>query len=193
MRKYRIRIPYISHADPNHITYRNFDSEWIPACELYPSNILQRIIIYFPSSKFPPRTSCSLEMAQNQWVNFHTGISLHLHNYSIAKQYARLTHPYKTQEYINDISKKVFVFYCLGGIGFPLYPGIFSTVHTMILQRIKIIMGEAGFEPGTSAPKAWCASNEPPHLQNANCWCCFSFVIKNRQHRKTSFNNNLTS
>ena len=25
-------------------------------------------------------------------------------------------------------------------------------------------MGDAGFEPGTSAPEVWCAINEPPHL-----------------------------
>ena len=34
----------------------------------------------------------------------------------------------------------------------------------MILQRIGIIVGDAGFEPGTSAPDVWCATNEPPHL-----------------------------
>ena len=33
----------------------------------------------------------------------------------------------------------------------------------MILQRIRIIVGDAGFEPGTSAPEVWCAKNEPPH------------------------------
>ena len=26
-------------------------------------------------------------------------------------------------------------------------------------------MGDAGFEPRTSAPEVWCATNEPPHLQ----------------------------
>ena len=35
----------------------------------------------------------------------------------------------------------------------------------MILQRIRIIVGDAGFEPETSAPEVWCATNEPPHLQ----------------------------
>ena len=34
----------------------------------------------------------------------------------------------------------------------------------MILQRTRIIVGDAGFEPRTSAPEIWCASNEPPHL-----------------------------
>ena len=34
----------------------------------------------------------------------------------------------------------------------------------MILQRIWVIVGDAGFEPGTSASEVWHASNEPPHL-----------------------------
>ena len=33
----------------------------------------------------------------------------------------------------------------------------------MILQRIRIIVGDAGFEPGASASEVWCATNEPPH------------------------------
>ena len=33
----------------------------------------------------------------------------------------------------------------------------------MILQRIMIILGDAGFEPATSAPEVWCATNEPPY------------------------------
>ena len=35
-------------------------------------------------------------------------------------------------------------------------------------QRIRIIVGNVDFEPGTSAPEVRCASNEPPlppHLQ----------------------------
>ena len=36
--------------------------------------------------------------------------------------------------------------------------------YTMILQRIRIIVGHVGFEPGTSAPEVWCATNEPPHF-----------------------------
>ena len=36
--------------------------------------------------------------------------------------------------------------------------------NTMIQQRIRIIVGDAEYEPGTSAPKGWCATNEPPHL-----------------------------
>ena len=35
----------------------------------------------------------------------------------------------------------------------------------MILQRIRIFVVDVGFEPGTSAPEVWCATNEPPHLQ----------------------------
>ena len=33
------------------------------------------------------------------------------------------------------------------------------------MQRIRNIVGDAGFEPETSAPEVWCATNEPPHLQ----------------------------
>ena len=57
------------------------------------------------------------------------------------------------------------VYFFASGIGSPLYPE-FSTLYTMILQRIKIIVGNAGFEPGTSAPKVWCTTNEPPHLSS---------------------------
>ena len=38
----------------------------------------------------------------------------------------------------------------------------------MILQRIRIIVGDAGFEPRTSASEVWCATNEPPHLHRGN-------------------------
>ena len=40
------------------------------------------------------------------------------------------------------------------GVSFPLYPEIFYII-TMILQRIRIIVGDAGFEPGTCAPEVW--------------------------------------
>ena len=36
----------------------------------------------------------------------------------------------------------------------------------MILQRIRIIVGDAEFEPGTSASEVWRTTNEPPHLSN---------------------------
>ena len=39
----------------------------------------------------------------------------------------------------------------------------------MILQRMRIIVWDhwdVRFEPGTSAPKVWCTTNEPPHLLN---------------------------
>ena len=35
---------------------------------------------------------------------------------------------------------------------------------TMILQCIRIIERDAGFEPVTSAPEVWCTTNEPSHL-----------------------------
>ena len=34
----------------------------------------------------------------------------------------------------------------------------------MILQLIRIIVGDAEFEPGTAATEVWCISNEQPHL-----------------------------
>ena len=36
----------------------------------------------------------------------------------------------------------------------------------MILQGIRIIVVDSGFEPKSSAPEVWCATNEPPHLPN---------------------------
>ena len=47
---------------------------------------------------------------------------------------------------------------------FPSLHWDFLHYFTMILQRIRIIVGDAGFEPGTSAPEVWCATNKPPHL-----------------------------
>ena len=52
-------------------------------------------------------------------------------------------------------------------VGFPLFPEILYFI-TIILQRIRIIVGDAGFEPKTSAPEVWCATNEPPKLQVQN-------------------------
>ena len=69
-----------------------------------------------------------------------------------------------------DISILFFVL----GVGFPLYPVIFHII-TMFLQRIRIIVGDARFEPGTSAPEPWCATIEPPHLHRHN----FFFVAEN--------------
>ena len=43
-------------------------------------------------------------------------------------------------------------------VGFPLFPEILYFI-TIILQRIRIIVGDAGFEPKTSAPEVWCATN----------------------------------
>ena len=41
---------------------------------------------------------------------------------------------------------------------FPLfYPEILQ-YYTMILQRPRIIVGDVGFEPGTSAPEVWRAT-----------------------------------
>ena len=51
------------------------------------------------------------------------------------------------------------------GGGSPLYSEILQYC-TMILQRIRITVVDAGFEPGTSATEVWLTTNEPPHLQN---------------------------
>ena len=57
-----------------------------------------------------------------------------------------------------------WAFSCLRG-RLPSLPWYFLHDGTMILQRIRIIVGDAGFEPGgNSAPEVWCATIEPPHL-----------------------------
>ena len=53
--------------------------------------------------------------------------------------------------------------FCLSG-RLPSLHRVFLHYYTVILQRIRIIVGDAGFEPGTSAPEVWCAANKPPHL-----------------------------
>ena len=58
----------------------------------------------------------------------------------------------------------LYIFLASSG-GSPLYPEILQ-YYTIILQRIRIIVVDAGFEPGTSAPEVWRATNEPPHLHN---------------------------
>ena len=45
----------------------------------------------------------------------------------------------------------------VSGGGSPLYPE-FLQYYTMILQRPRIIVGDAGFEPGTSASEVWRAT-----------------------------------
>ena len=45
----------------------------------------------------------------------------------------------------------------------PLLPEILQ-FYTMILQRLRIIVEDVGFEPGTSVPEVWRATKEPPHL-----------------------------
>ena len=63
--------------------------------------------------------------------------------------------------------KPLFIFlrfFFASGVGFPTPPWDFLHYFTMILQRFRIIVWDARFEPGTSAPEVWCATNEPPHL-----------------------------
>ena len=40
------------------------------------------------------------------------------------------------------------------------FPCDFFLYCTMILQRPRIFVGDAGFEPRTSASEVWCATNE---------------------------------
>ena len=42
----------------------------------------------------------------------------------------------------------------------------FSALLQVKLQSIRIIVGDARFEPGTFAPEVWCAAKEPPNLEN---------------------------
>ena len=63
-------------------------------------------------------------------------------------------------------------FFCLRGRS-PSLPSLSLHYDTISLQRIRIIVRDAGFEPGTSAPEVWSATNEspyppnePPHLPN---------------------------
>ena len=46
-----------------------------------------------------------------------------------------------------------FFIACLMNAGTGRSP---SHYNTMILLRIRVIVGDAGFEPGTFAPDAWC-------------------------------------
>ena len=61
---------------------------------------------------------------------------------------------------------KVFFndFLCLRGT----FPWVFLHYDTIILQRIRIIVWDAGFEPGTSAPEVWCTTSEPPYFHPMN-------------------------
>ena len=52
-----------------------------------------------------------------------------------------------------------FVYFLASGGGSPLYPEILQ-YYSMILQRSRIIVGDAGFEPETSGA----LPNEPTHL-----------------------------
>ena len=50
------------------------------------------------------------------------------------------------------------------GVCFPPFPKFYITYYTMILQRIRIIVGDAGFKPGPLSPEVRRDTNEPPHL-----------------------------
>ena len=48
-----------------------------------------------------------------------------------------------------------FFLFFASGVGFPADPAAHQD-HCCTV--------DAGYEPGTSAPEVWCATNEPPHL-----------------------------
>ena len=54
-----------------------------------------------------------------------------------------------------------FLLFLPQGYRFPTLPWEFSTLLHNELQPIGIIVGDAGFEPGTSAPEVWCATTSP--------------------------------
>ena len=59
----------------------------------------------------------------------------------------------------------MFCFVFAAGGGLPLYHEIYIvTRYTMIMQRIRTIVEDSGFEPGTAASAVWRATGEPPHL-----------------------------
>ena len=58
----------------------------------------------------------------------------------------------RVQGTVRLIFLNIYIFF------FLLYPEIFLHYYTLILQRIRIIVGDAGFEPRTSAPEGWCAT-----------------------------------
>ena len=75
---------------------------------------------------------------------------------------------------------RIFFFKSLfltSGGGSPLYPE-FLQHDTMILQRSRIMVGDAGFKPGTSASEVWRATNEPPHLHMKSAFLSARTKIK---------------
>ena len=45
--------------------------------------------------------------------------------------------------------KFIYRYFFASGVGCPLYPLFFLHYYTMILQHIRLIVGDTGFEPGT--------------------------------------------
>ena len=58
----------------------------------------------------------------------------------------------------------IYFFFCLRDKGFFSLSSDFLHYDTTILQRIRIIVGDARFEPGTSAPEVWCAIPMSNHI-----------------------------
>ena len=62
-----------------------------------------------------------------------------------------------------------FIFFASRSFSFEIYTvptGIGIAQCTLILQHIRIVVEDVGFEPGTGASAVWRAINEPQHLQN---------------------------
>ena len=69
------------------------------------------------------------------------------------------------QHHTPHITVSCFVLFFAAGGGLPLYPEIYIvTRYTMIMQRIRTIVEDSGFEPGTAASAVWRATGEPLHL-----------------------------
>ena len=59
----------------------------------------------------------------------------------------------------------IYLFLASGG-GLPLCPEILQYTQWLCLSSEFSTVGDAGFEPGTTASVVWSATNEPPHLHN---------------------------
>ena len=64
----------------------------------------------------------------------------------------------------NNITSSKIMWFFLPQVEVPPSTLRFLQYCSMILQRPRIIVGDAGFEPGTSVLEVWRATNEPPHL-----------------------------
>ena len=63
---------------------------------------------------------------------------------------------------------------------------VYIQYDTMIPQRTRIIVGDAGIEPGTTAPQKSIElpMNEPPHLQRKICVHLYSILTRTLVKKK---------